>query len=121
VGHNSGTSFTGHRHRCAPSRRWAGLDGKGSCSKRSQHTIRPDGTALKRLTNSAGNDAHAAWSPDGQWLAFSSARGGFKDEMARGGGGQGATDVFVMRSDGSEVRRLTDDSAEEGTVTFSWK
>ena len=85
------------------------------------YTIRLDGTGLTRLTNSPGNDAHAAWSPDGQWLAFSSARGGFKDEMARGGGGQAATDMFVMRADGSDVRRLTDDAAEEGTVTFAWK
>ena len=83
--------------------------------------IRPDGNGLKRLTRSPGNDAHAAWSPDGRWLAFSSARGGFKDEMARGGGGQAATDVFVMRADGSDVRRLTDDAAEEGTVAFAWK
>lgn len=82
------------------------------------YSIRPDGTGLTRLTNSPGNDAHAAWSPDGKWLAFSSARGGFKDEMARGGGGQPATDIFVMRADGTDVRRLTDDTAEEGTVTF---
>ena len=85
------------------------------------YTIRLDGTGLTRLTNSPGNDAHASWSPDGQWLAFSSARGGFKDEMARGGGGQAATDIFVMRADGSDVRRLTDDAAEEGTVAFAWK
>jgi Tol biopolymer transport system component len=45
----------------------------------------------------------------GRWLAFSKARGGFKDEITRGGGGQTATDVFVMRADGSDVRRLTDD------------
>lgn len=83
------------------------------------YTIRPDGTGLTRLTNTPGNDAHAAWSPDGQWLAFSSARGGFKDEMARGGGGQPATDIFVMRPDGSDVRRLTDDAAEEGTAAFA--
>ena len=38
----------------------------------------------------------------------------FKDKMARGGGGQAATDVFVMRADGSDVRRWTDDAAEEG-------
>jgi TolB protein len=85
------------------------------------YVIRPDGNGPKRLTRSPGNDAHAAWSPDGRWLAFSSARGGFKDEMARGGGGQAATDVFVMRADGSDVRRLTDDAAEEGTVAFAWK
>jgi TolB protein len=85
------------------------------------YSIRPDGTGLTRLTHSAGNDAHAAWSPDGQWLAFSSARGGFKDEMARGGGGQAATDIFVMRPDGRDVRRLTDDAAEEGTVAFARK
>lgn len=84
------------------------------------YSIRPDGTGLKRLTHSPGNDAHASWSPDGRWIAFSSARGGFKDEMARGGGGgQGATDVFVMRPDGSDVRRLTDDAAEEGTTAFA--
>jgi Tol biopolymer transport system component len=82
------------------------------------YSIRPDGTGLRRLTTSPGNDAHGAWSHDGQWIVFSSARGGFKDEMARGGGGQPATDVFVMRPDGSDVRRLTDDAAEEGTVTF---
>jgi TolB protein len=85
------------------------------------YKIRPDGTGLTRLTTSAGNDAHAAWSPDGRWIAFGSARGGFKDEMPRGAGGQSATDLFVMRADGTDVRRLTDDAAEEGTPAFAWK
>ena len=31
------------------------------------------------------------------------------------GGGQGAGDIFVMWSDESDVRRLTDDAFEEGT------
>ena len=36
------------------------------------------------------------------WIAFASARGGFKDEMPVGeGGGQGARDIFVMRLDGT--------------------
>lgn len=84
------------------------------------YTIRPDGRDLKRLTSSPGNDAHAAWSFDGGWIAFSSARGGFKDEMPVGeGGGQGAGDIFVMRRDGSDVRRLTDDAFEEATPAFS--
>jgi TolB protein len=83
------------------------------------YTIRSDGMGLTRLTHSPGNDAHPAWSPDGKWIAFSSGRGGFKDEMARGGGGQPTPDVFVMRADGTDVRRLTDDAVEEGTVTFA--
>ena len=32
------------------------------------YTIKPDGTGLKRLTNSHGNDAHQAWSPDGEQI-----------------------------------------------------
>ena len=73
---------------------------------------------------SPGNDAHASWSPDGQWLAFSSARGGFKDEMARGGGGgQGAPDIFVDLCGKTEPTSVvsTDDATEEGTTAFAWK
>jgi hypothetical protein len=34
------------------------------------------------------------------------------------GGGQGARDIFAMRPDGSNVRRLTDDAFEEATAQF---
>ncbi len=44
------------------------------------YTIKPDGTGLKRLTNSHGNDAHQAWSPDGEQIVVASSRMGFKDE-----------------------------------------
>ena len=46
------------------------------------YTIRPDGTDRRRLTNMKGNDAHSSWCSDGNWIVFSSARHGFKDEMA---------------------------------------
>ena len=83
------------------------------------YTIKPDGTELRRLTNVAGNDAHDTWSPDGKWIAFTSARGGFKDESAlHPYNPQPYGDIYVMRADGSDVRRLTDNQFEEGTPNW---
>jgi hypothetical protein len=84
------------------------------------YTVKPDGTDVRRLTNARGNDAHSAWSPDGDWLAFSSARGGFKDEKAlHPGNAQPYGDIYVVRADGSDVRQLTDTPFEEGTVAWA--
>jgi TolB protein len=45
------------------------------------YSIRVDGTDLRRLTRSQGIDAHPAWSPDGEWIAFASARMAPLDEL----------------------------------------
>jgi Tol biopolymer transport system component len=82
------------------------------------YTIRPDGTSLKRLTNGQGNDAHMAWSPDGQYIAFASSRMGFKDEVAYTDAPQPYGEIFVMRYDGTGVEQLTDDQWEEGTPAW---
>ena len=39
-------------------------------------TINPDGTDMKRLTDSAGNDESPCWSPDGRYIIFTSNRTG---------------------------------------------
>jgi Tol biopolymer transport system component len=92
------------------------MDGNGDFEL---YTIQSDGSALKRLTNSPGNDAHSSWSPDGQWIAFTSARGGFKDEAAlHPVNPQPYGEICVMRADGSDVRVLTDEPYEKGTPTW---
>lgn len=47
-----------------------------------------------RLTDHPANDRWASWSPDGAWVAFTSTR-------------TGNSDIYVIRSDGTELRRLT--------------
>ena len=79
------------------------------------YTIKPDGTGLKRLTHVRGNDAHMAWSPDGEHIVFASTRMGFKDEMTYTDAPQPYGEIFVMRSDGTDVQQLTDNQWEEGT------
>ena len=83
------------------------------------YTIKPDGSDLKRLTTDPGNEAHSIWSPDGNWIAFSSGRIGFKDESAlHPYNPQPYGEICVMHADGSDVRVLTDNQYEEATPAW---
>jgi Tol biopolymer transport system component len=82
------------------------------------YTIKPDGAGVQRLTNARGNDAHMAWSPDGAFIVFASTRMGFKDEMTYTDAPQPYGEIFVMRSDGTNVQQLTDNQWEEGTPAW---
>jgi len=77
-------------------------------------TIHPDGKGVNQLTDTPGNEAHLAWSPDGERLLFCSTRMGFKDEVLYTGGPQPYGEIFVMRYDGTQVEQLTDNQWEEG-------
>ncbi len=81
-------------------------------------TIKPGGSGLKQLTHTHGNDAHMAWSPDGESIAFSSSRMGFKDEAVYTDSPQPYGEIFVMRYDGTHVEQLTDNQWEEGTPSW---
>jgi Tol biopolymer transport system component len=82
------------------------------------YTIKPDGTGVRRLTFSRGNDAHQGWSPDGEHIVFASSRMGFKDEGVYTDGPQPYGEIFVMRYDGTRVEQLTDNQWEEGTPAW---
>jgi Tol biopolymer transport system component len=82
------------------------------------YTIKPDGTGLKRLTYTHGNEAHMGWSPDGESIAFASSRMGFKDEGVYTDAPQPYGELFVMRYDGTHIEQLTDNQWEEGTPAW---
>jgi Tol biopolymer transport system component len=63
-------------------------------------TIRPDGSALRRLTHNTtgGRLLEGSYSPDGKQIVF---------ETSAGAVGGSHPDVFVMDADGTHVRQLT--------------
>jgi Tol biopolymer transport system component len=71
-------------------------------------TMRADGTDIKQLTTSPGNDSHSSWSPDGKYILWSSARYGFKDEAPLYDNSfQPFAQIFIMNADGSNQHALT--------------
>ena len=82
--------------------------------------VRPDGTPgeLQRISDHPGQDSHPWFSPDGEWIVYTSERGGISDEEPMVQevvfGPQMYGELFARRlSDGLEVR-LTHNKWEEG-------
>ena len=68
--------------------------------------VKADGTGLTPLTRTAGYDAEATIAPDGL-ITFTSTR-------------DGDMEIYTMRGDGSDVKRITHRQGPDGGPFFSW-
>ncbi len=69
------------------------------------YVMQADGQSVERLSPADAADYSPAWSPCGEWIA-----------VASGSGRSGGTAIFLMRSDGSQRRRVVDNG---GWPTFA--
>ncbi|MET0555642.1 MAG: hypothetical protein ABW221_21565 [Vicinamibacteria bacterium] len=73
---------------------------------------------LRNLTSHPAGDFRPAWSPDGRWLAFTSDRDSRKPVI-----GvfltQHSTEIYLVRADGTELRRVTHGQKVAGSPTWS--
>src|SRR3989441_9777594 len=80
---------------------------------------------LKRLTDARGYDAEASYSPDRQWIVFTSMRDAYNRPLSDAEKKQLETDpsyfseIYIMRADGSGQRRLTNGAGYDRCPLFT--
>jgi TolB protein len=61
---------------------------------------------VRNLTNAPGRDTQPTWSPDGQFIAFTSDR-------------DGNSEIYLMAADGSNPRNISNDPAQDQSPNWS--
>jgi len=80
--------------------------------------------AMKQLTTARGYDAEGSYSPDGEWIVFSSNRHAYDHQLSEAEQRQLEmdpayfADLWIMRADGSDQRQLTDVPGYDGGPFF---
>ncbi|XP_021285246.1 uncharacterized protein LOC110417301 [Herrania umbratica] len=86
------------------------------------YLIHPNGTGLRRLvkSGSSGRANHPSFSPDGKYVVFTSDYGGLSAEpISNPHHYQPYGEIFTIKLDGSDLKRLTHNSYEDGTPTWA--
>ena len=79
----------------------------------------------RKLTDVEGYDAEGSYSPDGEWICFASNRRAYSNDLSEEEkklfdvDPASAMDLYIMRTDGSELKRLTTSIGYDGGPFFS--
>jgi Tol biopolymer transport system component len=80
---------------------------------------------ITNLTKTLGYDAEGDYSPDGKWIVFASNRAGYTESLTQDQkklfqqDPSWMMDIYKMRSDGSQIQRLTTAPGYDGGPFFS--
>lgn len=75
--------------------------------------INLDGTGFKQLVSNEKWNSQPVWSPDGKQIAFVSA------DWDKNNKKLGSSDIFIMKSDGTDIQKLTTSSADDYSPAWS--
>jgi Tol biopolymer transport system component len=85
----------------------------------------PAAKTYRTLTTEKGYDAEGSWSPDGSLIAFASNRSAYQEKLtpeqqkAFELDPAWANEIYIMKADGTDVRRLTQSPGYDGGPFFS--
>jgi TolB protein len=97
--HKVGDLIVGGRGDWSPDGQWIVTYG-GDPGNREIYMMNVDGLNAHVISPASGNSQEPSFSPDGQWIAFTA----YYDHLGDANG----CEIYIMRSDGSDLRRLTD-------------
>jgi Tol biopolymer transport system component len=81
--------------------------------------------AMRQLTTAKGYDAEGSYSPDGQWIVFSSMRSGYDhplndtEKKSLAENPSNFAEIYIMKADGSGQKRLTNVFGYDGGPFFT--